>query len=101
MVIRSRVKPGAIVMIRLFGAAPVAPTGERELTGMSNYFVGNDPGRWRTGVPAFGQVRAVDVLPGVSMLWHGGEGDIEYDVAEAAGTDASRLELAIDGARAL
>ena len=41
--------PPAVVRLRLLGADPAAPgAAEEKLPGVSNYFVGADPARWRT-----------------------------------------------------
>ena len=47
---------------KLVGANLLAPiAGEGKQDSSSNYFVGNDPGKWRTSVPNFGGVRYADL----------------------------------------
>jgi len=72
--------------------------GEKELITKSNFFLGNDKTKWRTNVPNYGQVRAKDAVPGVDVVWHGGDSGIEYDLEVAAGVDARQLAFEIDGA---
>ncbi len=88
----------AAVTIKLVGAKPAAPHGEKELITKSNFFLGNDKTKWRTNVPNYGQVRAKDWAPGIDVVWHGGENGLEYDVEVAAGVDARELSFEIDGA---
>ena len=46
------------IQMKLVGANPNATvTGADLLPGKSNYFIGNDPAKWRTGVPQFARVR--------------------------------------------
>jgi hypothetical protein len=72
--------------------------GEKELITKSNFFLGNDKTKWRTNVPNYGQVRAKDSVPGVDVVWHGGESGIEYDLEVSAGVDARKLAFEIEGA---
>ena len=85
------------VTLRLADATPSAPRGERELATKSNFFIGNDATKWRTGVRNFESVRAT-WRPGVDIVWHGSEGHIEYDLEVAAGVDATKLALIVDDA---
>jgi hypothetical protein len=38
--------------------------GQERTSGQTNYFLGNDPARWRTHVPQFGKAVARSVVPG-------------------------------------
>jgi MYXO-CTERM domain-containing protein len=91
-------RDGGPVTMKLVGARPAAARGEHDLSTKSNFFLGNDPSAWRTGVSNYGQVRASGWLPGVDVVWHGGERGLEYDLEVAAGVDARAVELEIDGA---
>ena len=71
------------------------------LPGKSNYFIGNDPSKWRTGVPHFARVRYENVYPGISLVFYGSEGHLEYDFQVAPGSDPGQAELQFDGARKL
>ncbi len=72
--------------------------GEQKLQGVSNYFVGNDPGKWRTRVPHYARAEAAEALPGVSVEAYGNDEGVEYDLRVAPGTDAAGLRLDISGA---
>ena len=39
----------------------------------SNYFIGNDPANWRTGVSNFGGVKYAEVYAGVDLVYRGNE----------------------------
>lgn len=91
----------ATVTMKLVGARPSAPVGEGELVTKSHFFLGNDPSRWRTNVPNFGQVRAKQWLPGVDVVWHEGLDGPEFDLDVAADVDAAAITLELEGARTL
>jgi len=83
------------VRLRLAGANPnAAVTGYDELPGKANYFIGNDPRKWRTNVPTYAKVRYHDVYPGVELEYYGNQnGQLEYDFVVAPGADPSAIAL--------
>ena len=47
-----------VVHMQLAGAnSTVEPTGEEQLPGKVNYFVGSDPAKWHAGIPTYAKVR--------------------------------------------
>jgi hypothetical protein len=88
--------------MRLAGAsASASVTGDQPLPGKSNYFIGNDPKQWHTGVPQFARVRYESVYPGVDLVYYGNQGQLEYDFEVAPGRDPKRVQLEFQGARKL
>src|SRR5512141_1075560 len=64
----------------LAGANPVlAPRGLIQLPGTANYFLGNNPARWRTGVPTYAKVAYDRVYPGVDLVYYGDSAGFEFD----------------------
>jgi hypothetical protein len=90
---------GAPVHIRLAGAN-LRPrvSGRVEQPGRSNYFVGKDPGRWRTSVRTFGQVAYEGVYPGIDLVYYGNDRRLEFDFVVAPGSDPRSIALEFDGA---
>ena len=89
----------SVLRLKLVGANPAIPvTGLDELPGKSNYFIGNDPKKWRTNVPNYAKVKYQEVYPGVDLIYYGNQRQLEYDWAVAPGADPSAIRLAIDGA---
>ena len=84
-----------VLRMKLSGAnASAAVRGVEELPGKSNYFIGNDPKKWRTNVPNYAQVRYQDVYPGVDLVYYGTQGgQLEYDFVVAPGADPSVIAL--------
>jgi hypothetical protein len=72
-------------------------TGLERLPGISNYFIGNDPAKWRTGVPHYARVQYEGVYPGISLVWYGSQRKLEYDFVVAAGADPKRIQVAYEG----
>jgi hypothetical protein len=74
----------------LGGAAAARPVGLEALPGTANYFIGNDPSRWRTDVPTYAKVEFPDVYPGVDLVFHGRQRQLEYDFVVAPGVRCRR-----------
>ncbi len=90
------------VRMTLAGANPAAVVaGNEPLPGKSNYFIGNDPQKWHTGIPQFAGVHYQSVYPGIDLVFYGSQGKLEYDFKVAPGADPSRAELQFDGATKL
>ena len=91
--------PSANVRLTLAGAASLAQvTGVDELPGRSNYFIGNDPSKWRTGIPHYRRLRMAAVYPGIDLLFYGNPQRLEYDFVAAPGSDPGLIRLGIEGA---
>ena len=89
----------AVVRLKLVGAERSARvSGERELPGRSNYFVGNDPQRWHTNIPTYAQVHYRSVYRGIDLVYYGRQGQLEYDFVVAPGAAARAIGLEIVGA---
>ena len=84
----------SVVRMKLIGANSQATvTGLAELPGKSNYFIGNDPKKWRTDVPNYAQVRYQGVYPGIDLVYYGNQGQLEYDFVVAPGADPRAITL--------
>ena len=80
------------------GEASFAWQGVTMLGGETNYFLGNDPARWRTHVKHFAEAAASGVLPGVDMIAYGNAEGVEYDLRVAPGVNTRDLRLEIAAA---
>ncbi len=89
----------AAMRISLVGANPAARvTGLDELSGKSNYFIGNDPSKWRTGVKSYSKVRYLSVYPGIDLIYHSDQLNLEYDFKVAPRANPGSIRLAFEGA---
>jgi hypothetical protein len=91
---------GRLLRMKLVGAnARAAVAGAEELSGKSNYFLGNDPSKWRTNVPNYAKVRYRDIYPGVDLVYYGTQGgQLEYDFVVAPGADPRAIGVSLQGA---
>jgi len=84
-----------VVRLKLVHANPdAAVLGAHELPGKVNYFLGNEPAKWRSNLPTFAEVRYRNVYPGIDLIYHGDqEGRLEYDFVVAPGADPNAITL--------
>jgi hypothetical protein len=78
-------------------AAEIVPLGV--LPGKSNYFLGNDPAKWRTNIENYSQVRYQSLYPGVDLLFYGNQRMLEHDFIVQPGADYRAIALDITGSR--
>ncbi len=92
-----------VLRFRLAGAKPNAEvSGQDELPGKVNYFIGNDPKKWRTNVPTYAKVKYRNVYPGIDLVYYGNGsagGQLEYDFMVAPGADADAIALDVRAVR--
>lgn len=86
------------VSLRWLGADNAKPVaGEDRRVGHSNYYIGDDPDRWLTGVPHYRVVRQRDVYPGIDLVYRGNGQHLQYDFEVAPGADPAAIAVAITG----
>jgi len=89
----------SVLRMRLAGANTAAEVEALdELPGEADYYIGNDPKKWHTGVPSFARVRYRQVYPGVDVVFYGNQRRLEYDFVVAPGADPKTIALDVSGA---
>ncbi|MEW5701813.1 MAG: SBBP repeat-containing protein [Candidatus Zixiibacteriota bacterium] len=80
----------------------VSAAGVGPLTQRSNFFLGNDPSRWRTDVRIFARVVYHDIRPGIDLWLEGRDGDLtaRCEAASATHDPAVQLHYETYGSRA-
>ena len=93
-------RPGVFGM-QFVGGNDVIPHGIEPLPFQCNYFLGNDPERWVTGVQAFGAVIYEGIYDGIDIEFRPfGEG-MKYQFTVLPGADPSAIRLLYTGADVL
>jgi uncharacterized protein (TIGR03437 family) len=92
--------PPAVFRMELRGANRGAQvTGADKLAGVANYYVGNDPKKWRSGIATYGKVKYEGIYPGVDAVFYGNQRQLEYDFIIAPGADPRQISLGLTGAK--
>ncbi len=79
----------------------VRSEGLDPLPGKSNYFIGSDPSRWRTGVEQYSKVRYREVYRGIDLVYRGNQRQLEFDFEVGAGADPRAINLGFEGVESL
>jgi hypothetical protein len=87
------------LQMTLKGAHAQSPVGLEPTRAVSNYFIGNDPSKWQTGIPTYGRVRYEQVYSGVDLTFYGNQRQLEYDFAVSPGANPEAIRLQFQGAR--
>ena len=93
----------SFVRMKTVGANPnPRVVGIDRLPGVTNYFIGNDPAKWRTNVAGYAKVKYESVYPGIDLVYYdNGEGRLEYDFIVAPGADPKQIALSIEDAQSV
>ena len=82
----------AVVNMQLVGANPGAKaTGVGQLSTQTNYFIGNDPSQWHTGVPNYTGVEYANVYNGINLAYYSNQGNLEHDFIVAPGANPAQI----------
>ena len=89
----------ATLRLKLRGANQSAKiTALEPLPGTVSYYNGNDPSRWRAGVPTFARVSYENVWRGIELVYYGNQRQLEYDFIVAPQADPRAIRLEFGGA---
>jgi len=65
--------------------------------GVVNYFIGNDPAKWRTDIPTYRELLYRDIYPGIDLRLYGSGGVLRYDFIVNPGASPDDISLAYSG----
>jgi len=92
----------AVVHMHLVGGnSTAAVQGIGPVAGTANYFLGNDPSKWRVGVARYARVSYQSVYPGVDMAFHGAERELEFDFVLAPGASPAPIGFQFTGGQGM
>lgn len=92
----------ALVQLRPQGIrAGVEILATEPLAGKVNFFQGNDPAKWQTGVPTYNSVLYREAYPGIDLKFYGVGQQVEYDLVVKPGADPKQIKFLYQGVKAL
>ncbi|MCK5415487.1 MAG: hypothetical protein KAJ35_08910, partial [Thermoplasmata archaeon] len=81
------------IEISYTGCEPVAPVGVGGPDHMMNYFIGNDPERWITGVPVFNTIEYRGLWDGIDLRFGSVDGELKYEFIVGPGADPTMITM--------
>jgi hypothetical protein len=76
-------------------------TGIDEQSAAINYFIGNDPAKWRTNVPTFARIKYENIYNGIDLVYYGNQRQLEYDFIVSPGANPRSIAFTITGANTI
>ncbi len=99
---RTRDFENLIIKASFVGAnTDVEIVGEGLLDSKCNYFLGNNPSRWKTNLPNYDAIVYRNIYPGIDLKYYGNDLKMEYDFIVSPGSDPSRIQIRYDGAESI
>ena len=84
----------ATLRMHFNGTNPESAIAGQDLQhGKSNYFIGNDLSKWRTGIQNFAGVVTHDLYRGVDLVYYGNQKQLEYDLRVAPGANPAQISI--------
>lgn len=94
-----RIMPRHAVRMRFMSATDATSCrAESPLPGYHNFFLGNDPARWKSGVKGYGSITIEGVAPGCDAVLRANRSGAKYDLVVAPGADPAAIRIAFEGA---
>jgi hypothetical protein len=95
-------QPPQTVRMRFVDANPNATIQAQDASmTVSNYFIGNDPKKWRVHVPRFRTVRVNDLYDGIDLVYYGKNGELEHDLVVAPGKSPAAIRISFSNSAKL
>ncbi len=88
---------GVMARITFPGSNGVTPQGVQEMPHRSNYFIGNDPSKWRTGVRSYREIVYSDLYDGIDLSYRMQDGQLKYDFIIGPGADPALIAVSYEG----
>ncbi|TFH09747.1 MAG: hypothetical protein E4H14_03840 [Candidatus Thorarchaeota archaeon] len=100
--IESHVTPeSTIVTLSFEGANAVTPYGNGFLSHTSNYFIGNDPDEWYTGIRSFSEVVYPGIYDNIDLIYQVSEEGLKYEFILWPGGNSDDIRILYDGIESL
>jgi hypothetical protein len=86
-------QPVSVLMEFVDSGRDTKMAGEELAPGRINYYLGNQPGSWRQGVPQYRNIFYSWLYPGIDLTFDGNPAHLEYDFAVAPRGDPTHIGL--------
>ena len=83
--------------VQFLNAQTPAIVSDKPLNTYNNYFIGNDPSKWKGNCRIYQAVNYQNIYPGIDVRYYTNEGKLKYDVVVHPGAKLSRLAMKYEG----
>ncbi len=83
-----------LIKASMVGSRPAAKgSGESPVATRYNYFLGGDPARWQSNLPAYREVVYTDVYPGIDLRFSSRQGRLKYEFVVAPNANPELIQM--------
>lgn len=72
--------------------------GQSAFKDYANYYIGNDPSKWASGVQIYGKIAYSNIYPNIDLLVYSADEKMKYDFVVKQGGEAQRIKIKYTGA---
>ncbi|CAA9479125.1 MAG: CBM44, partial [uncultured Segetibacter sp.] len=83
--------------VQFVNAATPVIVPDKPLSTYNNYFIGNDPSKWKGNCRIYQAVTYQNMYPGIDVRYYTSEGHLKYDIIVHPGANLSQLAMKYDG----
>jgi len=84
-----------ILRLRYLGAnSKVMLRGTKVADAKVNYYLGNDPERWKSNIPTFSEITYKEIYPGIDLIYKEHNGRLKYEFIVSPSGDIGGINLA-------
>jgi hypothetical protein len=88
-------------MLSFVGSNKPSPVGLDRLSFNSSFFNGNDPDKWRTGVPSYGVVIYYNLYDGIDLVYRQNAIGLKYEFVVKPGANPRAIRINVEGVDSL
>lgn len=83
--------------VQFLNAQTPVITSDKPLSTYNNYFIGNDPSKWKANCRIYQAITYQNMYPGIDIRYYTSEGHVKYDIIVHPGADLSSLIMKYEG----
>jgi len=83
--------------VQFINAATPVIIPDKPLSTYNNYFIGNEPSKWKADCRIYQAITYQNVYPGIDVRYYTSTGRLKYDIIVHPGADLSKLAMKYDG----
>ena len=91
----------SIIKLKFENSNSVKPVGVEELPHKTNYFLGNDPIKWKTDIPNYEKIIYKNLYPKIDLIYYFNQNGLKYDWLVKPNADPTKIIEKFRGAESL
>ena len=94
---RAMIFRSIVYMVRFEGANEIKPMGREQVPFDINFFIGNNPSKWKVKVPGFREVIYEDLYDGIDLVYRQDKAGVKYEFRISPGANLGIIKMSFEG----